>query len=109
MGYVQYVGVIISSNGVNNTPKGEKLYAIKEHFFNQFTNTINTVTENDKRKRQYIYCNHFVRAFKDLIRYGYFKTAIKMYVKYRFKCGIGFWPLFFRLVFAGMRERINRK
>lgn len=109
LGYVQYVGVIISSNGVNNTPKGEKLYAIKEHFFNQFTNTINTVTENDKRKRQYIYCNHFVRAFKDLIRYGYFKTAIKMYVNYRFKCGIGFWPLFFRLVFAGMRERINRK
>ncbi len=109
LGYVEYIGVVISSNGVNNTPKGEKLYAIKEHFFNQFTKTIDAVTEKDKTKKQYIYCNHFVRAFKDLLRYGYFKIAIRMYMKYRFKCGIRFWPLFFCMIFAGMRERITGK
>ena len=109
LGYVDYIGVVISSNGINNTPKGEKLYAIKEHFFNQFQKTIDNVTGNDIKKKQYIYCNHFVRAFKYLIRYRYFKTAMKMYINYKSKCGSGFWKLFFRLIFLGMRERITGK
>ena len=90
-------------------PKGEKLYAIKEHFFNQFASTIDSLTKGDKKKKRYIYCNHFVRAFKDLLRYGYFKTAFKVYMHYRFRCGFGFWPLFFRLITAGMKERITGK
>lgn len=109
MGYVPSVGVVISTNGVNNVPKGEKLYAIKEHFFQQFAPTIDAVTKGNKKQKQYIYCNHFVRAFKDLIRYRYFKVAMKMYINYRFKCGIRFWPLFLKLIFAGMRERFIGK
>lgn len=109
MGFVPYVGVIISTNGVNNIPKGQKLVDIKELFFGQFTSTIDRVTEGNKKKRQYIYNNHFARTFKDLLRYGYPVLAFQVYFKYGIKGGIGFWKLFVKLCTNGMKERLKQK
>jgi hypothetical protein len=77
-------------------------------FFSQFSAEIDNLTKGDKKKRQYIYQNHFVRVFKDLIRYGYPRLAFKVYYKYRLKCGFGFWKLFLELCFAGTKERIAK-
>ncbi len=109
MGYIPYVGVVISTNGINNTPKGQKLVEIKEYFFEQFEDTINKVTNGDRKRKQYIYNNHFVRTFKDLLRYGYPKLALGVYVKYGVKGGLGFWKLFIELCFYGLKERLGIK
>lgn len=109
MGFVSHVDAVISTNGVNNTPKGQKLVDIKEHFFGQFEGTIDRITNGDKRKKQYIYNNHFVRTFKDLLRYGYPKLAFKIYVKYGVKGGINFWKLFVDLCLYGLKERLGKK
>ena len=108
LGYIDYLGTVISENGVNNTPKGKKLVSIKEHFFNQFSDDIERITLGSKKQKEYIYCNHFVRTYKDLLRYGHPLLAFKIYVKYRFKCGLNFWPLFFKLICIGAKERLER-
>lgn len=107
MGFVPYVGTIISTNGVNNIPQGNKLVDIKELFFTQFEDTITRVTKGDNKKKQYIYNNHFVRVFKDLLRYGYPVLACKIYLKYGIKGGKSFWSLFVSLCMNGFKERLG--
>ena len=106
---VKSVQVEISTNGVNNIPRGQKLVDLKEFFFTQFKDDIDRIYISDKKKGQTIYLNHYVRAFKDLLRYGYPKLACKIYIKYRKKCGTRFWPFFFQLVFAGRYKAVTGK
>ena len=106
---VPTVQVEISTNGVNNAPKGQKLIELKEHFFSQFQNEIDEIYLADKRMGEKIYLNHFVRTFKDLLRYGYPKLAFSVYRKYRRKCGHLFLPFFVRLLIAGRYKAITGK
>lgn len=108
LGFVPSVDLVLSSNGVNNTPKGDAFVKVKEHFFNNFSNTINRVTQNDKVKKKIIYANHFSDLFKDLIRYGYPFLAFRVYFKYGRLGGLKFWQLFFSKCFSGLKERFQK-
>lgn len=106
---VPTVQVEMSTNGVDNTPKGQKLIELKEHFFTQFQEEIDTICREDREKGQRIYLNHYVRSFKDLLRYGYPKLAFSVYRKYRSKCGPRFFPFFIKLLIAGRYKAITGK
>lgn len=107
MGYVPYIDLILSKNGINNTPKGQKLIDVKIRFFKQFNELINIVTKDNIDKRKAIYANHFAATFKDLIRYGFPLLALQVYFKYGRKGGYFFWKTFFKLCTNGMKERLN--
>lgn len=98
---VPEVQVEISTNGVNNMPKGQALVDLKERFFAQFQSEISAICLRDKEKGQQLYLQHFVKTFKDLIRYGYPGLALKVYLKYRKPCGARFIPYFIKLCVAG--------
>lgn len=107
MGYVPYVDLALSKNGINNTPKGPKLVEVKTRFFIQFADLINVVTKGNLKKKRIIYANHFAATFKDLIRYGYPVLAIKVYFWYGIKGGVYFWNTFFKLCTNGIKERLH--
>ena len=107
IGHVPSLQVKIDNNGVNNTPKGQKLIDLKTNFFNQFSQTIESYKENDPKIYKLIYLKHYVPVFKDLLRYGYPFLALKIYVKFGFCQGGDFWRYFFKLCLAGQVERIK--
>ncbi len=109
LGYVPSVQVEISTNGVNNAPKGKKLVELKTQFFHQFQGKIDEIYSRDQSVGQKIYRNHFVRAFKDLLRYGHPILAFQIYFEYHEKCGKVFWRLFFKLCVASQYHRITGK
>ena len=108
MGYVPFIDLVLSTNGVNNTPKGASFVKVKEHFFENFSETINRVTSGDLKKKKLIYANHFSDLFKDLIRYGYPLLALRVYFKYGRLGGFKFWELFFSKCFSGLKERFQK-
>lgn len=105
LSYVPKIQVVISTNGVDNVPKGKNMIKIKEQFFEEFKDIICQIKETDRATWKKIYLNHFVRLFKDLIRYGHPLLAIKIYFKYGFNLGFNFWKLFYRLCREGLLER----
>ena len=107
--YNPEVLVTISTNGVNNQPKGKKFVEVKEHFFTQFADKILEIKKTDRETWKKIYLNHFVRMFKDLLRYGHPLLAIKIYFKYGIMLGGDFWKLFYKLCKAGQLERMGRR
>lgn len=107
IGHVPSLQVKIDNNGVNNTPKGQKLIDLKTNFFNQFSQTIESYKENDPKIYKLIYLKHYVPVFKDLLRYGYPFLALKIYVKFGICQGGDFWRYFFKLCLAGQVERIK--
>lgn len=109
LGYVPSVQVEISTNGVNNAPKGKKLVELKQQFFSQFSSKIEAIYEINPCVGQKIYRNHFVRVYKDLLRYGHPILATRIYFEYKGKCGSGFWNLFFKLCFESQYHRITGK
>lgn len=107
MGYIPYIGLKLSTNGVNNTPKGEKLVIIKEHFFNNFSYLIEQICKEYPERKQLIYANHFALAFKDLLRYGYPVMALKIYFRYGIKGGKKFWRRLYKSFANAIKERLN--
>ena len=107
MGYVPQIDLVLSKNGINNTPKGKKLVDVKKRFFAQFIDLINEITKDSAKKKRVIYANHFAATFKDLIRYGYPLLALMVYIKYGIKGGLYFWKTFFRLCTNGIKERLH--
>lgn len=107
MGYIPYIGLVLSTNGVNNTPKGEKLVKIKEHFFNSFSNLIEKIGLESPEKKRIIYANHFAIAFKDLIRYGHPWLAFQLYLRYGIKGGIKFWIRLFDSFEYAIKDRLH--
>lgn len=106
--YIPSIQIVKDDNGVNNTPKGEKLVKLKEQFFAQFGDKIGAYKTSDKEAYNKIYLRHYVPVFKDLIRYGYPLLAIKIYFKYGLTQGFAFWRYFYKLCRAGQIERINK-
>ena len=85
IGVVKRVLIEVIGNKINNVPKGEKLYNTKKAFFDQFGDEIDMIDKKNKGYKQRAYAEHFSRTFKDMIRYGYFGWAIKVYFKYGYK------------------------
>lgn len=106
---VPSIQVEISTNGVNNNPKGQNLIDVKEKFFSQFAAEIDEIYKTDIKKGRRIYLNHYVTVFKDLIRYGYPDLAVGIYKKYHKKCGPLFLPLFCKWVYLGRVKAISIK
>ncbi len=109
IGVVKRVLIEVIGNKINNVPKGEKLYNTKKAFFDQFGDEIDMIDKKNKGYKQRAYAEHFSRTFKDMIRYGYFGWAIKVYFKYGYKGGIYFWKIFFKCCFDGIRERMGMR
>lgn len=109
IGVVKEVLVEIIGNGVNNQPKGEKLYEVKKAFFEQFGDEVERINKLNPGYKQKVYAEHFARTFKDMIRYGNFGLAVKIYIFFGWKGGVQFWKVFFKCCFEGIKERLLGK
>ena len=107
IGVVKEILIEIIGNGVNNNPTGKKLYEIKKQFFDQFGDEIDRINEKKPGYRKYVYAQHFARAFKEMIRYGNFILAVKIYFRYGYKGGLEFWKIFLRCCMEGINERLR--
>lgn len=106
--YVPSIQLIKDDNGVNNTPKGNKLIDLKKQYFSQFKDKIESIKKSDRQAYNKIIIRHYVPVFKDLIRYGYPLLAIKIYFQYGLKMGMSFWSFFLKLCLSGQVERLKK-
>ena len=71
---------------------------MKTHFFTQFENDIDRIDKVNQGFKRRVYASHFSDAFKELIRYGNFGLAIKLYCNYGAKGGMLFWKFCFNRI-----------
>ena len=98
MGVVKEVLVEICGNEIFNQLTGKKLYDMKTQFFSQFEEDIIRIDSTKPGFRRRVYASHFSDAFKELIRYGNFDLAIKIYFVYGVKGGLLFWKYFLKRI-----------
>lgn len=109
IGVVKEVLFEFIGNGVNNEPKGERLFEIKKQFFDQFGCEVERINDECPGYRKEVYAQHFARSFKNMIRYGNIGLAIKIYFRYGIKGGLKFWKVFFECCLRGVKERVQRR
>ena len=107
IGVVEEVLLEIRGNEVYNQLRGQKLYDMKALFFSQFEEDVKRIDNNCPGFRRKVYASHFSESCKELIRYGDFRLAIKMYFKYGIVGGWLFWRFFFRIVAAWVCRSIK--
>ena len=109
IGVVKEVLIELIGNGVNNEPRGERLYEIKKHFFDQFGCEVERLNKEYPGYRKEVYAQHFARTFKTMIRYRNYGLAVKTYFRYGIKGGLKFWEVFFICCLGGIKERVKRR
>ena len=109
IGVCKEVLVELIGNGVNNQPKGKKLYNVKKQFFEQFGAKIEEIDWKEPGFKKRVYAEHYARAFKDMVRYGNWWLAIKTYVLFGTKGGMQFWKVFSQCCISGLKERIEKR
>lgn len=109
MGVVEEVLLDFIGNEVNNQLRGKKLYDVKEQFFAQFSDDIERLDKMHKGFKKRVFAAHFSDACKELIRYGNFWLAVKMYVRYGTKGGLLFWKYFFEKVISWVKRKTRRE
>lgn len=107
--YVPSIQLELSTNGVDNIPRGENLVKLKEQFFRQFSDKIEKICKENPAKGRLLYRNHFVPVVKDLIRDKEFKLAIYVYCNYGHNGMPGFWLQFFYSLWRAFCHRIHLK
>lgn len=108
IGVVPEILLEFLGNNVDNQLYGKKLYDLKTYFFQQFSETINEISKNDKKYKKKVYAEHFSSACKQLLRKGNFFLAIKMYIEYGIKGGLLFWVRLFDFAIRGIQKKIKR-
>lgn len=108
MDFVPSVQFETGTNGVDNTPRGKKLVALKEMFFTQFQDKIQQICETDEAMGQKLYRNHFVPTVKDLVRDGHLILAVQVYWNYGRQGEPGFWRQLCSSLVRAASKRIDR-
>ena len=106
IGVVEDVLLEICGNEVYNQLRGKKLYEMKEHFFHQFGKDIDRINDDHPGFKKRVYASHFSDACKELIRYGNFNLAFKMYFRFGIKGGLLFWKYFFGKIISWIGRRM---
>lgn len=109
IGVVREVLLEIVGNEVNNQPRGKKLYQIKKVYFKQFGKDIERIEKRNPGFKKRVYAEHFARTFKDMLRYGNWILAARIYFEYGYKGGFQFWRVFLKCCFGGLQERMERR
>ena len=107
IGVVEEVLLEQCGNEVNNQLRGKKLFDTKAKFFSQFKSEIDRLETLNKGYKNKVYAAHFSDACKELIRYGDFGLAFKMYFMYGIKGGFLFWRYFFSRIGAWVKRKIK--
>lgn len=109
MGVVEEVLLDFIGNEVNNQLRGQKLYNTKAQFFSQFNDDIERIEAEEPGFKKKVYAAHFSDAFKELIRYGNFGLAIKLYYNYGIKGGLLFWRYFCNRVGSWIERKVRHE
>lgn len=109
IGVVEEILLEIRGNEVNNQLRGKKLYNMKARFFSQFDNDIRRIDSINPGFRRRVYASHFSDAVKELLRYGNFFLAIKMYFGYGITGGLLFWKYFFDIFNSWIKRKIKHE
>lgn len=106
IGVVEKVLVKQMTNEINNQLRGKKLFELKKYFFNHFGNIVDDLDRYEHGYKKHVYAAHFSAACKELIRYGNFYLAVKMYVMYGYIGGVEFWKRLLFLSTNGIKKKI---